>query len=215
VLAVINILYGALIALVQKDFKFVIGYSSVSHMGFVLLGLATLNSIGLSGAVLQMFSHGILAGLLFAVAGSLVYERTHTRNLDELDNLSNRMPAITWIFVIGGLASMGLPGFSGFVAEFQIIMGVWQQPNLSYWILVFVGIGVLASFAYTLSVIHKAFFKKSPVVSREQAEEVYPPLTLAESVGSIILICSTLLIGCFPSLLTDLIKSGVDEMLKR
>ena len=86
-LALIGIVYGAMVALVQKDFKFVIGYSSVSHMGFVLLGLMTLQQMGLNGAVLQMFSHGILAGLLFAVVGRMVYDRTHTRDLDELEKM--------------------------------------------------------------------------------------------------------------------------------
>ena len=114
VLAVIGIVYGALVALVQSDFKFVIGYSSVSHMGFVLLGLMTLNQIGMTGAVLQMFSHGVLAGLLFAIVGRMVYDRTHTRQLAELErmHLSRRMPFVAGAFVIAGMASMGLPGFS-------------------------------------------------------------------------------------------------------
>src|SRR5437867_5240033 len=115
-----------MVALVQKDFKFVIGYSCVSHMGFVLLGLVTLNEIGLSGAVLQMFSHGIIAGLLFAVVGRMVYERTHTRQLAELGGLWQTMPFTTIVFIIAGLASMGLPGFSGFVAELQVLIGTWQ-----------------------------------------------------------------------------------------
>src|SRR5438876_6063456 len=102
VLALIGIVYGAMVALVQKDFKFVIGYSSVSHMGFVLLGLVTLNEIGLSGAVLQMFSHGIIAGLLFAVVGRMVYDRTHTRDLTELQpmNLSRLLPFASVTFTI-------------------------------------------------------------------------------------------------------------------
>src|SRR6185503_4515341 len=126
-LAVIGIVYGAMVALVQKDFKFVIGYSSVSHMGFVLLGLMTLSTIGLSGAVLQMFSHGIIAGLLFAVVGRMVYDRAHTRVLDELEvmRLSKAMPFAAVTFVIAGLASMGMPGFSGFVAELQVLIGAW------------------------------------------------------------------------------------------
>src|SRR5207249_8815847 len=117
-MAVIGIVYGAMVALVQKDFKFVIGYSSVSHMGFVLLGLMTLNLTGLHGAVLQMFSHGIIAGLLFAVVGRMVYDRTHTRDLSELHqmNLNQVMPFAAATFVIAGMASMGLPGFSGFVS---------------------------------------------------------------------------------------------------
>src|SRR5580692_7702512 len=128
VLAVVGIVYGALVALVQSDFKFVIGYSSVSHMGFVLLGLMTLNQIGMTGAVLQMFSHGILAGLLFAIVGRIVYERAHTRQLAELEtmHLSRKLPFAAWAFVLAGIASMGLPGFSGFVAEFQVLVGAWH-----------------------------------------------------------------------------------------
>ena len=127
-LAVIGIIYGALVALVQNDFKFVIGYSSVSHMGFILLGLMTLNQIGLSGAVLQMFSHGILAGLLFAVVGRMVYARTHTRDLAALNamNLYKVIPFAAVTFIIAGMASMGLPGFSGFVAELMVLIGVWR-----------------------------------------------------------------------------------------
>src|SRR5207248_6576061 len=114
ILAAIGILYGAMVALVQKDFKFVIGYSSVSHMGFVLLGLLTLNTIGLTGAVLQMFSHGIIAGLLFAVVGRMVYDRTHTRDLGLLRemNLNGAIPFAAVTFTIASVASMGLPGFS-------------------------------------------------------------------------------------------------------
>src|ERR1700746_2625573 len=118
-LALIGIVYGAMGALVQKDFKFVVGYSSVSHMGFVLLGLMTLSLIGISGAVLQMFSHGILAGLLFAVVGRMVYDRTHTRDLHLLEkmHLYKLIPFAAVTFVVASMASIGLPGFSGFVAE--------------------------------------------------------------------------------------------------
>src|SRR5206468_10201008 len=98
-----------------------------SHMGFVLLGLMTLSTIGLSGAVLQMFSHGVIAGLLFAVVGRMVYDRAHTRALDELETmrLSKALPFAAVTFVIAGLASMGMPGFSGFVAEVQVLIGAW------------------------------------------------------------------------------------------
>ena len=98
VLATIGVVYGGLVALVQRDFKFVIGYSSVSHMGFVLLGLMTLTTIGLSGAVLQMFSHGVLAGLLFGVVGRMVYDRTHTRDFSQLEtmNLGRALPRQKW-----------------------------------------------------------------------------------------------------------------------
>src|SRR5207249_4504642 len=164
VLAVIGIVYGATVALVQKDFKFVIGYSSVSHMGFVLLGLVTLNEIGLSGAVLQMFSHGIIAGLLFAVVGRMVYDRTHTRDLSDLQqmNLSKLLPFAAVTFTIAGVASMGLPGFSGFVAELQVLIGAWRAfPTLA----VTAGLGILVGVAYTLRALQKAFFPEHEQVS--------------------------------------------------
>ncbi len=148
VLAVIGIVYGAMVALVQKDFKFVIGYSSVSHMGFVLLGLMTLNTIGLSGAVLQMFSHGIIAGLLFAVVGRMVYDRTHTRELSVLEgmNLVKAIPFAAVTFVLASMASMGLPGFSGFIAELQVLVGAWHAfPTLA----VICGVGIIVGVAYT------------------------------------------------------------------
>jgi NADH-quinone oxidoreductase subunit M len=157
VLAVIGIVYGGMVALVQKDFKFVIGYSSVSHMGFVLLGLLTLNTVGLSGAVLQMFSHGIIAGLLFAVVGRMVYDRTHTRDLVVLQsmNLSKLIPFAAVAFTLASMASMGLPGFSGFVAELQVLIGAWQAfPTLA----VVAGLGILIGVAYSLRALQQAFF---------------------------------------------------------
>src|SRR5439155_12595 len=157
VLAVIGIVYGAMVALVQRDFKFVIGYSSVSHMGFVLLGLMTLNEFGLRGAVLQMFSHGIIAGLLFAVVGRMVYDRTHTRDLTELNamNLSRALPFAAVTFALAGFASMGLPGFSGFISELQVLIGAWHMsPTLA----VIAGLGILIGVAYTLRALQQAFF---------------------------------------------------------
>jgi NADH-quinone oxidoreductase subunit M len=156
-LAVIGIVYGAMVALVQSDFKFVIGYSSVSHMGFILLGLMTLNTIGISGAVIQMFSHGILAGLLFAVVGRMVYDRTHTRDLNKLGpmNLNKTIPFAAITFVIAGMAAMGLPGFSGFVAELMILIGAWHAfPILA----LCVGFGIIIGIIYIWRAMQKAFF---------------------------------------------------------
>src|SRR5207302_6172399 len=129
VVAVIGILYAAAVALRQRDLKFVIGYSSVSHMGFVLLGLATANALGVGGAILQMFSHGVIAALLFAVAGRMIYRRTHTRELDTLAgmNLRRTLPFAAFSFVIASAASMGIPGFSGFAAEITILLGTWRS----------------------------------------------------------------------------------------
>lgn len=210
-IAVIGIIYGAGVAMVQKDFKFVIGYSSVSHMGFVLLGLATLNVIGLQGAVLQMFSHGIIAGLLFAVVGRMVYDRTHTRQLEELGGLWTTMRFTTVTFVIAGLASMGLPGFSGFIAELQVLIGTWKTfPVLA----VITGIGILVTVAYTLITIHKAFFAEPKPRPPGDHAHAYPPLTWQEACASVILMGATTLIGLYPSLLLDPINKSVGLFVK-
>jgi NADH-quinone oxidoreductase subunit M len=227
VLAVIGIVYGAMVALVQKDFKFVIGYSSVSHMGFVLLGLMTLNQIGLSGAVLQMFSHGIIAGLLFAVVGRMVYDRTHTRELSALEGmgLSKAIPFAAVTFVIASVASMGLPGFSGFVAELQVLIGAWAVfPTLA----VITGCGILVSVAYTLRALQKAFFGDAAVPqgginprsnesansSREAGRlQVLEPISIPERIGAVILIAASLVIGLFPRLLLDIIVPSFNSSL--
>jgi len=196
---------------VQKDFKFVIGYSSVSHMGFVLLGLMTINTIGLSGAVLQMFSHGIIAGLLFAVVGRMVYDRTHTRDLDKLEgmNLRKWLPFAAGTFTVAGFASMGLPGFSGFVAELQVLIGAWSAfPTFA----VMAGLGILVGVAYTLRAIQKAFFS-DPVEDTERAEHPLPPISIPEKVGAVILIAITVVIGLYPKLLLDLIGPSFDSPL--
>ena len=211
ILAVIGIIYGAMVALVQNDFKFVIGYSSVSHMGFVLLGLMTLNAIGMSGAVLQMFSHGIIAGLLFAVVGRMVYDRTHTRNLDTLQlmGLNKAIPFAAVTFVIASMASMGLPGFSGFAAEFQVLIGAWKAfPTFA----VLTGGGILIGIAYTLRVLQKAFFGDAEVKD-EHAHEPLAPISMPEKLGAVILIGVSVVIGLFPRLLLDVIVASFDSPL--
>ena len=216
-LGVTGIVYGAMVALTQKDFKFVIGYSSVSHMGFVLLGLMTLNDIGLSGAVLQMFSHGVIAGLLFAVVGRMVYDRTHTRELGALEamNLSHALPFAAVTFVVASVASMGLPGFSGFVAELQVLIGAWHSfPTMA----VLAGVGILVGVAYTLRVLQKAFFGEptresstpSPGPSQEMALET---ISIPERIGAVLLIGASLAIGLYPKLLLDLIEPSLNSPL--
>jgi NADH-quinone oxidoreductase subunit M len=215
VLAVIGIVYGAMVALVQKDFKFVIGYSSVSHMGFVLLGLMTMTTIGLSGAVLQMFSHGIIAGLLFAVVGRMVYDRAHTRQLAELEkmNLHRAMPFAAFTFVVAGLASMGLPGFSGFWAELQVLIGAWRAfPTLA----VITGLGILVGIAYVIRTIQQSFFGASAGAgagATPHAHGPWEPISVPERIGAAILMSITLLIGLRPSLLLDLIVPSLNSPL--
>ncbi len=209
--ALIGIVYGAMVALVQRDFKFVIGYSSVSHMGFVLLGLMTLQQIGLDGAVLQMFSHGILAGLLFAIVGRMVYDRTHTRDLSELErmHLSKVIPFAAVTFVIGGMASIGLPGFSGFVAELQVLIGTWRSFPASA---VFAGLGIVIGIAYTWRAMQKAFLGTSD----QNAHTTSAPLSaisIPERLGATILIGTSILIGLYPQLLLRVIIPALHSPL--
>src|SRR5205823_6007702 len=194
VLAVIGIVYAAAVALRQSDLKFVIGYSSVSHMGFVLFGLATANVLGVSGAVLQMFSHGVIAALLFAVAGRMIYRRTHTRQLDALAamNLSRALPFAAFTFVVASAASIGIPGFSGFAAEITILIGAWKTYPLAVWI---AGAGMVLVAAFTLRALKESFFgeigdegdiRKATAITTLNREE-FNPITVAEKIGACML----------------------------
>ncbi len=215
ILAVIGIVYGALVALAQTDFKFVIGYSSVSHMGFVLLGLMTLNQIGVTGAVLQMFSHGIIAGLLFAIVGRIVYDRTHTRQLAELEtmHLAKRLPFAAWAFVIAGMASMGLPGFSGFVAELQVLVGAWIAKP---WWTIAAGVGIVVGVAYTWRALQKAFFSDNLPTPDEHPKTGWHDLgaiTWPEVTGVVMLAGVSLFVGLYPRILLDTIEPAVKALL--
>jgi NADH-quinone oxidoreductase subunit M len=205
-LAVIGILYGALTALTQKDLKFVIGYSSVSHMGFVLLGIASANHWGLRGAVLQMISHGIIAGLLFGIAGRVVYERTHTRDLHALRDfdLWKSLPGAALAFTLASAASMGVPGFSGFVAEIAVIIGLWQAYP---WMSIAVVLGIIITGAFTLRALHRAFFPARPAGS--PAAPPLPPLTLPERSAIALLLAASLAIGIYPKPWVALIDDGL------
>jgi NADH-quinone oxidoreductase subunit M len=220
VLAVIGIVYAAAVALRQSDLKFVIGYSSVSHMGFVLLGLATANVLGVSGAVLQMFSHGVIAALLFAVAGRMIYHRTHTRELDVLAgmNLSRAMPFAAFTFVIASAASIGIPGFSGFAAEITILIGAWKTYPLAVWI---TGAGMVLVAAFTLRALKQSFFGEagSSVVRAQEGRVALDPdwneqqgITVAEKIGACLLMFATLAVGVYPKLLLDRIMPAVETM---
>jgi NADH-quinone oxidoreductase subunit M len=215
VLAVIGIVYAAAVALRQRDLKFVIGYSSVSHMGFVLLGLATANVFGVSGAVLQMFSHGVIGALLFAVAGTMIYRRTHTRDLDELSamNLRHALPFAAFTFVVASAASMGIPGFSGFAAEITILIGAWKTYPLAVWV---VGAGMVLVAAFTLRALKRTFFDE--VLTPEGRVPLDPgwneqqPITVPEKLGAALLMFATLAVGLYPKILLDRIQPAVEAM---
>lgn len=221
-LAVIGIVYAGLVALVQDDLKFVIGYSSVSHMGFVLLGLAAGNPQAAGGAVLQMFSHGVIAGLLFAVVGRMMYERTHTRQLADLRRLPlhRLMPFASLTFVLAGLASMGMPGFSGFPAELTILIGTWKTSPL--WAAFAAG-GVLVAAAFTLRAVHVGFFgatDKSVAADNRghgapAAIHPYDPITWPEKAGAMLLIAAMVYVGLKPDVLMNWITPALQSPLMR
>jgi NADH-quinone oxidoreductase subunit M len=208
VLTIMNVVYGATIAMAQKDFKFVIGYSSVSHMGLVVMALASANHIGLMGAVLQMFAHGIMTGLFFAVVGRMIYDRTHTRQFPELGGLFKVLPFAAVMFVLGGLSSMGMPGLAGFWAEFTIFIGVWQSYPI---IAVIAAISIPITAAYILRAVIQVFFDevKNPEFFK------LPKMTWQEYAGATMLAAILLLVGIYPAILTEMIDIGVAPVVQQ
>jgi NADH-quinone oxidoreductase subunit M len=199
-LGTINVVYGAISAMAQTDFKYMVGYSSVSHMGYVLMGLATLNQIGVNGAVLQMFSHGVMTALMFAMVGAL-YDQAHTREMSIFGGLAQRMPRLAAFFAIAGLTSLGLPGLSGFVAEFNVFVGLFQ----TYPALGALGIlGAAITAVYILRMLAIAFFGPPNERWKDLVE-----MTRLEQAGGALLISFILLMGVFPSIFVDRISETV------
>ena len=212
ILGTINVVYGAVSAMGQRDLKYVIGYSSVSHMGYVLMGFATLNVLGVGGAVLQMFSHGIMTALFFALVG-VIYERTHVRDIGVLQGLTKRMGLTAAFFAVAGLTSLGLPGLSGFVAEVMVFIGVFQDyPLLG--VLGIVGAAITA--VYILRLLAKVFFGPFD----EQWEGLLDggrlrDATRLEAVPAAILVAFLVVVGLYPRPWMDMIDSGVAPILAR
>ncbi|MFH1186459.1 MAG: NADH-quinone oxidoreductase subunit M, partial [Chloroflexota bacterium] len=202
--ATIGVVYGAYIAFVQSDFKYVIGFSSVSHMGLVMLGISTLSKVGLTGAGLQMFSHGVMTALFFAVVG-MVYDRAHTREIPELGGMARIMPWPAVGFIIGSLVSMGMPGFSGFIAEFPIFLGVWQRQWL---VAVIASISIVITAAYVMMVVRRVFFGPMP----EKLDGHVGPITAMDKVAIATLCALMVGIGLFPVLMVPMVQTGVDNI---
>jgi NADH-quinone oxidoreductase subunit M len=178
-------------------------------MGFVLLGFATANVFGVSGSVLQMFSHGVIGALLFAVAGRMIYRRTHTRELDALAamNLSRALPFAAFTFVVAAAASMGIPGFSGFAAEITILIGAWKSYPFAVWI---TGAGMVLVAAFTLRALKRAFFDVDLTTAAATPE--LPPITIPEKLGASLLMFATIAVGIYPKILLDRIQPAVETM---
>ncbi|MHB8574180.1 MAG: complex I subunit 4 family protein [Dehalococcoidia bacterium] len=203
VLGVTASLYGAFAATGQRDWKLMTGYSSVSHMGYVLMGLATLNAVGVNGAVLQMFSHGVMTALFFAMIGS-VYDQSHTRDLRAFGGLVRKMPRFVALFTLAGFASLGLPGLSGFVAEFNIFVGTFKTYPL------FGALGVFSALitaTYILRMFSFAFF--GPFNERWSGlRDLLPTELLAGGLLS----AAILFLGMWPSPFVDRIADGLRDI---
>lgn len=210
ILASIAILYGAFATMMQTDFKYMNAYSSVSHCGFVILGMGMLTTTAISGAVLQMVSHGLMTALFFAVIG-MIYERTHTRQVAEMGGLLKVMPFICTVLFIVGFCSLGLPGLSGFVAEITILVGSWERAG---WLYRMATVAACMSIVVTAVYILRAITK----VAMGPLKESYTGLSDAawyEKAAAILLLAGILAMGLAPVWLTDLIKPSVEIIMQK
>ncbi|GAB4521653.1 MAG: NADH-quinone oxidoreductase subunit M [Anaerolineae bacterium] len=216
-LTLTNVLLGAFIAFRQRDFKYVIGFSSVSHMGLVSMGFATMNVIGMTGAGLQMFSHGAMTALFFGCVG-MVYDRAHTRDIPSLGGFAKQMPWVAVAFVIGGLTSMGMPGLSGFIAEFPIFQGMFaasEQITLqigsftlsNYYsvIVVLAAIGIVVTAAYVLRVTGQVFFGEFDAAKFPEVGDI----TITDRVILFLLGVPLIVLGMYPTIMAPMIEAGV------
>lgn len=220
-LTLVNVVLGAFIAFRQRDFKYVIGFSSVSHMGLVSMGWASMNVIGMTGAGLQMFSHGAMTALFFGCVG-MVYDRAHTRDIPSLGGFIKQMPWVGVAFIIGGLTSMGMPGLSGFIAEFPIFMGMFAASDQitlqigsftlsNYYsvIVIIAAIAIVITAAYVLRVTGQVFFG-------EFDAEKYPEvgdITITDRAILLLLGVPLIIVGLYPAIMAPMIQAGVQPVL--
>ena len=210
ILSVIGILYGAFVTMMQKDLKYINAYSSVSHCGFVLLGIGMLTKTAITGAVIQMVSHGLMTALFFAVIG-MIYQRTHTRMIDEMGGLLKKLPFIITVLFIVGFCSLGLPGLSGFVAEITIFMGSWEHPDPLHRIITILAcMSIVVTAVYILRAVTK--------VSMGPIKETFSHLKDAawnEKLAAVILLFGIIAIGVAPFWLNDLIRPGAEIIMQK
>jgi len=208
ILGMIGIVYGALVSMAQKDLKKLVAYSSVSHMGFCMLGMAAINTVGISGCLFQMFSHGVITGALFLLVG-VIYDRAHTREIAAFGGLGAKLPVYTGIFVLFGMASLGLPSMSGFVSEFMVFVGSFKSVYIPLWIVIVSVLGVILGAAYILRMIQNVFL--GPFNTRWEglteinAREIFCVVPLA---------IFTILVGVYPSSLNMYLQATVENLVK-
>jgi NADH-quinone oxidoreductase subunit M len=209
---VINVLYGALVTLRQTDLKRLIAFSSISHMGFVLIGISSVagvagvvSPVGLSGAALQMFTHGTIAGLMFLVVG-LMYEKAHTRYIPDLGGLATRMPVIAAVFLLTGLASLGLPGTSGFVSEILVFLGAFPVYS---WLTGAAAFGIVITAGYILWMIQRTLFGPA----KERFDSIRDA-TVLEMVPLLVLLVAIIAVGIYPAFISDVFTLGVAPIVQ-
>ena len=221
IIGAFSVIYGALLTIQQTDLKRLIAFSSVSHMGYVVLGFSSYGAFasvgsteGLGGTALQLFTHGTITGLAFLLVG-LTYERTHTRYIPHLGGLVNKMPLITTFFVIAGFASLGLPGLSGFVAELMIFVGTFKMGSIWAISTIVAVFGVVLAAAYTLWMIQRAYFgervQEDSPVNFDQLDD----LNRLELLSVLILTATIVIVGIYPAIITDMFNVGVGEIFTR
>jgi NADH-quinone oxidoreductase subunit M len=199
-----SVVYGAIITLQQRDLKRLIAYSSVSHMGYVLLGVAALTPVSMSGAALQMFTHGTITGLLFIMVG-LVYDRAHTRQIADFGGLMHHVPFIGIFMLIAGLASLGLPTLSGFVAELTVFLGSWDAHPVATLFAVF---GVVLAAGYILWMMQRVFFGPPSTrwASMPDANAWWERTAVIGVAASIVLV------GIYPAVVMRVIEAGIEPI---
>ncbi len=207
VLCMFSIIYGGFVAYYAKDTKYVIGYSSSSHMGYVFLGMAALNYISLSGAVIYMFAHAMATGMLFAMAG-WVYDQTHTRDIPSLGGLSNKMPFVSGCFIVGCMASIGMPGTVNFVAEIMIVVGSWNKYPLQ---VIVAMLGIVLTLAYLFKMMRGLFY--GPM--NQKYSHAHDAVATVDRLPLLMMIVISIGFGIFPMHLYEVVRSGVDPLIAR
>ena len=207
ILCMFSILYGGFVAFYARDTKYVIGYSSSSHMGYVFLGMAALDYISLSGAVIYMFAHAMATGMLFAMAG-WVYDQTHTRDIPSLGGLSNKMPFISACFVVACMASIGMPGTVNFIAEIMIIVGSWNKYPFQVIVAV---LGIVLTLAYLFKMMRGLFY--GPM--NQKYSHAHDAVSAVDRIPLLIMISVSVGFGIFPMHLYNVVRSGVDPLVAK
>ncbi|MGQ0811464.1 MAG: complex I subunit 4 family protein [Nitrospiraceae bacterium] len=207
VLCMFSIIYGGFVAFYAKDTKYVIGYSSSSHMGYVFLGMAALDYISLSGAVIYMFAHAMATGMLFAMAG-WVYDQTHSRDIPSLGGLANRMPFIAGCFIVACMASVGMPGTVNFIAEIMIIVGSWNKYPVQVIVAV---LGIVLTMAYLFKMMRGLFY--GPMA--QQHSHAHDAVATVDRLPLLLMILVSIGYGLFPGHLYSVVRSGVDPLIAR